>query len=131
MARELGLNLNTAFTLARQAGMSTGHLGHPRREEYDKLRVRGLSRREAAKQVGVNVRTAKDWDSGVRKSRDARVYPDGRRVDHAAGTVTMSGVITTASVRPVSLKALEKKLHPRFLTLSEREWSWIRIAGWS
>ncbi|WP_443742857.1 IS30 family transposase [Streptomyces tardus] len=101
--------------------MSTGRLGHPRREEYDKLRARGFSRREAAKQVRVNERTARDWDCGIRKSRDARVYPDGRRVDYAAGTVTMSGVITTASVRPVSLKALEKVLHPRFLTLSERE----------
>ncbi|GGQ50379.1 hypothetical protein GCM10010279_69530 [Streptomyces mutabilis] len=118
VARELGLNLNTAFTLARKAGMTTGHLGHPRREEYKQLRARGVSRREAAQQVGVNPRTAKDWDNGVHKSRNGRLYPDGRRVNYTTGTVTMSGVINKA---PVSLKALEKKLHPRFLSLSDRE----------
>ncbi|MER7701265.1 IS30 family transposase [Streptomyces sp. NPDC096095] len=33
----------------------------------------------------------------------------------------MSDVIITARVRPVGLKSLEKKLHPRFLSLAERE----------
>ncbi|MGW5062785.1 IS30 family transposase [Streptomyces sp. NPDC004096] len=115
------MNRNTAFAIAYRAGIKVGHRRHPGREEYDELRARGFSRREAAEQVGVNERTAKDWDYGVRKSRDARVYPDGRRVDYAARTVTMSDVITTTPVKPVSLKALEKRLHPRFLTLSERE----------
>ncbi|MFF4283684.1 IS30 family transposase [Streptomyces kronopolitis] len=86
-----------------------------------KLRARGVSRREAAERAGVHVRTAKDWDNGVRRSGNGRVYPDGRRVNYTTGTVTMSGVIMKAPVRPVSLKSLEKKLHPRFLTLSERE----------
>jgi IS30 family transposase len=121
VARELGLNRNTAFTLARKAGVKVGHLGHPGREEYTQLRARGVSRREAAERVGVHVRTAKDWDYGVRKFGSGRVYPDGRRVDYATGTVTMSGVIMKTPVGPVSLKSLEKKLHPRFLTLSERE----------
>ncbi|MFC5260425.1 IS30 family transposase [Streptomyces cinereospinus] len=81
-----------------------------------------MSRREAARRTGVNERTAKDWDNGVRKSRNGRAYPDGRRVNYTTGTVTMSGVIMTAhQVRQVSLKALEKKLHARFLTVSERE----------
>ncbi|WP_445276253.1 IS30 family transposase [Streptomyces sioyaensis] len=101
--------------------MKFGHQRHPRREEYERLRARGVSRREAAEQAGVHPRTAKDWDYGVRKSGNGRVYPDGRRVNYTTGTVTMSGVIIAAPVRPVSLKALEKKLHPRFLTLSERE----------
>ncbi|MFI5634835.1 hypothetical protein ACIA8E_36910 [Streptomyces sp. NPDC051664] len=113
VARELGLNLNTAFTLARKAGMNYGHLGHPGREEYLKLRARGVSRREAAERVGAHPRTALDWDRGIRKSSNSRIYPDGRRVNYTTGTVTMSGVITTAPARPVSLKSLEKKLHPR------------------
>ncbi|MFE4873451.1 hypothetical protein [Streptomyces sp. NPDC056682] len=55
----------------------------------------------------MNERTAKDWDYGVRKSRNGRAYPDGRRVNYTTGTATMSGVIMTAhQVRPVSLKAL-------------------------
>ncbi|MFI6287954.1 IS30 family transposase, partial [Streptomyces sp. NPDC051018] len=90
---------------------------HPRRDEYERLRARGVARRVAARQVGVNERTAKDWDWGVRKTRSSRTYPDGRRVDYAAGTVTMPDVTTP----PVGLTALEKQLHPRFLTLAERE----------
>ncbi|MFE7113789.1 IS30 family transposase, partial [Streptomyces sp. NPDC057575] len=73
----------------------------------------------AARQVGVNERTAKDWDWGVKKSRNGRVYADGRRVDYSAGTVTLCGVTTATA--PVGLAALEKELHPRFLTLAERE----------
>ncbi|WP_371604821.1 helix-turn-helix domain-containing protein [Streptomyces sp. NBC_01220] len=98
--------------------MTTGHPGHPGREEFKKLRARGVPRREAAQQVGVNPRTAKDWDNGVLRTGNTRVYPDGQRVNYTTGTVTMSGVIIKA---PVGLKSLEKKLHPRFLSLSERE----------
>ncbi|MEW2094521.1 helix-turn-helix domain-containing protein [Streptomyces sp. NPDC006682] len=65
----------------------------------------------------MNERTAKDRDWGVRKSRTTRTYADGRRVDYTTGTVTMGGVTTA----PVGLTALEKQLHPRFLTLAERE----------
>lgn len=65
----------------------------------------------------MNERTARDWDQGVKKSATTRTYPDGRHVDYAAGTVTM-GRVTTA---PVGLAALDKQLHPRFLTLAERE----------
>ncbi|MFF3898650.1 helix-turn-helix domain-containing protein [[Kitasatospora] papulosa] len=65
----------------------------------------------------MNERTAKDWDGGVKKSRTTRTYADGRRVDYTTGTVTMGGVTTA----PVGLTALEKQLHPRFLTLAERE----------
>jgi IS30 family transposase len=119
VARELGVNRNTAFGWARRAGRTSVRLPrrHPGRDEYERLRAAGVSRRVAARQVGVNERTAKDWDWGVKKSRSSRTYPDGRRVDYATGTVTMSGVITA----PVGLTALEKQLHPRFLTLAERE----------
>jgi transposase, IS30 family len=59
----------------------------------------------------VHVRTAQDWDRGVRKLNGRRLYPDGRMVDYARGTTTS---------QPVP-PALEKVLHPRFLTLAERE----------
>jgi IS30 family transposase len=113
------VNRNTAFGWARKSGRGSVRLPrrHPRRDEYERLRAKGVARRVAAGQVGVNERTAKDWDWGVKKSATTRTYADGRRVDYAAGTVTM-GPVSTA---PVSLAALDKRLHPRFLTLAERE----------
>jgi hypothetical protein len=119
VARELGVNRKTAFGWARKAGRSSERLPrrHPGQDEYERLRVTGVARRAAARQVGVNERTAKDWDWGVKESRSSRTYADGRRVDYTAGTVTMCGVTTA----PVGLTALEKQLDPRFLTLAERE----------
>jgi IS30 family transposase len=85
--------------------------GHPRRAEYDRLRAAGTSRRAAAAAVGVHLRTAQDWDKDIRKSNNSRRHPDGRRIDYT------SGVITQQPVPP----ALEAVVHPRFLTLAERE----------
>ncbi|WP_245603868.1 helix-turn-helix domain-containing protein, partial [Intrasporangium oryzae] len=79
-----------------------------------------MSRRRAAEQVGVSQRTAEDWDYGVRKSGHRRTYPDGRRVDSATRTVTMLGV-SSMMVSTPGLPALDRQLHPRFLTLAERE----------
>lgn len=75
-----------------------------------------MSRRDAAARIGVSERTARDWDGGVRKTRDARIYPDGRRVDYKSGVTTHVDVL-----RSPSITALEAELHPRFLTLVERE----------
>jgi transposase, IS30 family len=116
-ARELGLNQATAFAWARQAGRRSVRRGHPRRGEYEELRAQGVPRGRAAEQAGVNERTARDWDHGVKKTATTRTYPSGLRVDYAAGTATMSGVTSPAP----GLAALEKQLHPRFLSLAERE----------
>ena len=118
VARELGVNRNTAFGWARQAGRRSMRMArrHPRRGEYEQLRAQGVPRRTAAGQVGVNERTAKDWDYGVRKGRNARTYPNGLRVDYAMGTITMVDVNSSTE-----LPALDKQLHPRFLSLAERE----------
>jgi transposase, IS30 family len=112
-AAEVGLNRNTAFGWARAAGLRSNRqrAGHPGRVEYDRLRAGGTSRREAAAAAGVHVRTARDWDRGIRKVNNRRFYPDGRIVDYARGTITQ---------QPVP-PALEKVLDPRFLTLLERE----------
>jgi IS30 family transposase len=112
-AAELGINRNTAFGWARAAGLRSGRrrAGHAGRAEYDRLRSAGASRREAAAAAGVHPRTARDWDRGIRKLNGRRLYPDGRMVDYARGTITQQPV-------PPSL---EKVLDPRFLTLLERE----------
>jgi transposase, IS30 family len=115
-ARELGLNRHTCQGWVRAAGLRSRagvehRPGHPGRTEYDRLRSTGFSRREAAAAAGVHVRTARDWDRGVRKLNGRRLYPDGRLVDYARGTITS---------QPVPPE-LETVLDPRFLTLLERE----------
>lgn len=116
-AREVGVNRNTAFGWARRAGVRSRGIGgngpHPRKDEYMRLRADGMSRREAVARVEVNERTARDWDKGIRRSNSSRLYPDGRRVDYKSGMTTLVAV--------PSLPALEAALHPRFLTLKDRE----------
>lgn len=115
-AQAVGANRNTAAGWARNAGLKgRGRPGtgpHPCRAEYEQLRAVGTSRRQAAAIVGVHMRTAQDWDKGIRKARDRRYYPDGRIVDYKTGMTTQ---------QRIPLAAIEAVLHPRFLTLQERE----------
>jgi len=119
-ALAVGVNRNTAYGWARKAGVrgrgKSGRGGHPGRAEYDRLRAVGVRRRDAAGQVGVNERTARDWDRGVRKNAYARTYPDGRRVDYKTGVTTLASGAAAST-----LPAVEAVLDPRFLTLFERE----------
>ena len=117
-ARAVGVNRSTAFFWARRAGVRGGGktgAGHPGRAEYDRLRAAGVRRRDAAARVGVHERTARDWDHGIRKIGNARLHADGRRVDYT------TGVVTTVAASGPSLAAVEAELHPRFLTVTERE----------
>jgi IS30 family transposase len=47
----------------------------------------GWSTRGAAREVGVNERTARDWRKGIRHVRNTRIHPDGRVVDYTKKTV--------------------------------------------
>ena len=117
-ARAVGVNRSTAFFWAGKAGVRGGGktgVGHPGRVEYDRLRAAGVRRRDAAARVGVHERTARDWDHGIRKIGNARLHADGRRIDYT------TGVITTVAASGPSLAAVEAELHPRFLTVTERE----------
>ena len=118
-ARAVGVSVSTAFGWARKAGIrgrgKSGTSGHSGRAEYDRLRAAGVRRRDAAARVGVHERTAKDWDRGIRKIGGARLHPDGRRMDYK------TGVSTSASATSASVAAVEAELHPRFLTVTERE----------
>lgn len=119
-ARVVGVNRNTAYAWARQAGVrgrgKPRPPGHPGREEYERLRAAGVRRREAAVQAGVHERTAEDWDRGIRQIGHSRLHPDGRRIDYKTGVTTIG-----ATVSKPSLAAVEAELHPRFLTVAERE----------
>jgi IS30 family transposase len=118
-ALAVGVNRHTAAGWARKAGIrgrgKPGKGGHPGRAEYERLRAAGVRRREAAAQVGVHPRTAQDWDRGIRQIGHSRLYADGRRIDYT------TGVITIVALAEPSLAAIEAELHPRFLTVAERE----------
>jgi transposase, IS30 family len=118
-AAEVGIGAGRGRSWAREAGFepTAGRRRHPWRGEYERLRAQGVPRRRAAGQAGVNERTARDWDHGVTKSSNTRTYPGGLRVDYTTGTATMAGVTSPGP----GLAALDKQLHPRFLTLAERE----------
>ena len=125
VARRLGINRNTAFTWARQAGLSSQRLGHHRKAGYLQLRELGITQREAATRVGVHERTARDWDQGIRKSRNSRFYPDGRRVDYATGRITMESMTSPPPEVPA-------QIGQRLLSLQEREKiADLRRLGWT
>jgi IS30 family transposase len=126
-ARELGLNPATCAGWVRKAGLKsygkTGRGPHTGRDEYFRLRRTGVSRRKAAAAVGIHLRTAEEWDHGIRKSGGRRIYPDGRIVDYKRGVTTMTtpAGMTGTTLVPVPLAALEKSINPRFLSVQERE----------
>ncbi|WP_235504790.1 MULTISPECIES: IS30 family transposase [unclassified Arthrobacter] len=79
-----------------------------------------MSRREAAAALGIHQTTAEEWDVGIRKTRNGRIYPGGRSVDYTREVSTT----TTPGVRGISLPgldALDKTLDGRFLSLQDRE----------
>jgi IS30 family transposase len=87
------------------------------------LRKTGLSRQKAAAAVGIHMRTAEDWELGIRKSRGKRIYPDGRVVDYKRGVTTMipPAGTTGPGSPPIPMAALEKPVDPRFLNVQDRE----------
>lgn len=119
-ALAVGVNRNTAFGWARQAGVRgrgrPRKPGQPGRAEYERLRASGVRRRVTAAQAGVHERTAEDWDRGIRQIGHSRLHPDGRRIDYKTGVTTAA-----ASSPEPSLATVETGLHSRFLTLTERE----------
>lgn len=119
-ARAVGVNPNTAFGWARRAGVrgrgKPRRPGHPGRAEYERLRAAGVRRGEAAARAGVHERTAEDWDRGIRQIGHSRLHPDGRRIDYKTGVTSIG-----ATASKPSLAAVEAVVHPRFLTVTERE----------
>ena len=52
----------------------------------------GWSTTRAAREVGVNERTARDWRRGIRHTSNRRIHPDGRVVDYTRRTVYKQSV---------------------------------------
>lgn len=127
-ARELGFSPETCAAWVRKAGLKgqgkPGAGAHQGRDEYFRLRVTGLSRREAAAAVGVHPRTAAEWDLGIRKSNGRRIYADGRMVDYKHDVTTMTTPAAGPGMAPIPampVSAVEKTIDPRFLNVQERE----------
>jgi IS30 family transposase len=133
-ARAVGVNPATAFSWMRKLGVrgrgpsgakpGVRRPGHPGRGEYDGLRAAGVGRVEAAARVGVHVRTAEDWDRGARRVGNRRVYPDRPKVGYTSDVTSIVQAPPASTVEAApdpSLAAVEAQLHPRFLTLAERE----------
>lgn len=125
VARELGYVRVTCYKWAHQAGIFTGKDVSEQREEFLRLRGEGVSRRDAAAEVGVDKRTAQDWDKGIRQFYGGRVYPDGRVVKYRPAEILANvknprnryGDNATQS----GLERLERSISPRYLSLTERE----------
>ena len=103
---------------------------------FEALEREGGNVSVASRVVGVNLNTAFGWvrraglrgrgstSQGGHPGRgeyerlrgEGAIRPDGRKVDYRTGVITM----VTAS-RPPTVRSLQAELHPRFLTLPERE----------
>ncbi|MFE7724148.1 IS30 family transposase [Nocardia rhizosphaerihabitans] len=73
----------------------------------------GWSTTAAAREVGVNERTAQDWRDGIRKINNTRIRSDGTVVDYATGTRY------TVPVSKISTRAAAS-VKDRYLSLTDR-----------
>ena len=112
----------TGKTVAEVA--RAGKSADAKRQEFARLRAAGLTRAEAAEQVGVDRRSAADWDKGIRVFYGGRVYPDGRIVHYRPEQRLAAVTSPRASYvqgEPVDLGRVERVIHSRYLSLLERE----------
>lgn len=123
VARELGFNRVTCYSWAHKAGIFTSEARrvNPRREKFLRLRAEGLSRSEAAAEVRADARSAADWDKGITIIHRGRVYPDGRVVHYPEPKLPNVRTTRTAVGGKVSLDRVEQVIHPRFLSVIDRE----------
>lgn len=123
VARELGFNRVTCYSWAHKAGVFTSEARrvNPRREKFLRLRAEGLSRSEAAAEVRADARSAADWDKGITIIHRGRVYPDGRVVHYPEPKLPNVRTTRTAVGGKVSLDRVEQVIHPRFLSVVDRE----------
>jgi IS30 family transposase len=132
-AREVNIPVSTGYQWVVKAGLETSKPHAGQREEFLLLRSQGMSRKEAAKQMGIHQETSREWDLGIRKSGNKRFYPDGRVVDYNSGmtTYTTESGRRQSTANP-SILALDKQIDQRYLSMSEREQIYaLGVAGHS
>lgn len=124
VARELGFVRVTCYKWAHQAGIFTGTDTRAKRAQFKALRSAGTPRSKAATQVGVDQRSAQDWDKDIKQFTGGRIYPD-RRVVRYRQSAILKTVNTPRKAytrgTPVDVERLETPIDSRFLNLDERE----------
>lgn len=114
----LGLNRNTCYQWVRRAGLARKRSEQPGREDFLRLRSEGLTRHDAAMKLGIHSTTAQEWDAGIHRTKNGRIYPNGRAVDYNKGMTSR----TNASSSPrATLQRLERVIDSRYLCLADRE----------
>ena len=98
VAKELGFVRVTCYKWAHQAGIFTGKDTRAQRARFERLRADGVSRADAARRVGVDKRSAQDWDKGIKQITGGRVHPDGRVVRYRPVSYTHLTLPTTPYV---------------------------------
>jgi len=124
VANELGFVRVTCYKWAHQAGIFTGKDTRALRAQFTSLRGDGVSRAEAARRVGVDKRSAQDWDKGITQVAGGRRYPDGRVIRYRQAAILASVKNPRDTYQrgvPVDLARLETVVDPRYLSLIERE----------
>ena len=84
------------------------------RARFLELIAEGWSATRAAREVGVNERTGRDWRDGIRHVNKTRIHPDGTVVDYATGTRYIPAVTTTHR------DGVPAPISDRYLSLQDR-----------
>lgn len=124
VAKELGFVRVTCYKWAHQAGIFTGTDTRAKRAQFKALRAAGVPRGKAAKQIGVDQRSAQDWDKDIKQFTGGRIYPDGRIIRYRQSAILKTvknprNAYTRGA--PVDVERLEISIDSRFLSLIERE----------
>jgi transposase, IS30 family len=100
-AKAVGVAHSTARKMLVEAGLvdaARQSRGKPeQRARFFDLLDEGWPTARAAREVGVNERTARDWRDGIRRVGNTRVCPDGTVSDYTSGTRYTQPVEPTAS----------------------------------
>jgi len=113
-AIECGLSHSAArriLVVAGLVGAGVAPRGKPEaKARFLELVAQGWSATRAAREVGVNERTAWDWRRGVRKANNKRTYPNGVVVDSGTGTRYIKSMT----------KSADAVISDRYLSLEDR-----------
>jgi transposase, IS30 family len=115
-----------SHSLARRLLVTEGLLSDVRqpvgkpdaKSRFFELLSTGWSASRAAREVGVNERTARDWRDGIRHVNRTRIHPDGTVIDYATGTRYTRSVNSTAPRSPGQVEA--PAISDRYLSLQDR-----------